>query len=130
MKALLLLIATLLAAVAQADSIETIQLQNRPAAELIPVIQPMLDAGGSLSGQGFQLFIRTSEQNLAQIRQIVRQLDTAAKQLLISVFQGSERDLRALRVGGGFRYQDDNADISVGSGAGAKRGADHHRDIA
>jgi hypothetical protein len=114
----------LLCGSAQADSIETIQLQHRPAAEIIPIIQPMLDAGGSVSGQGFQLFVRSSEQNLAQIRQLVETLDTAARQLLISVFQGSERDLRALAMSGGFRYQDDNADISVGSGGQTPRGAE------
>jgi len=110
--------------IAQADSIETIQLQNRPAAELIPVIQPMLDADGSVTGQGFQLFVRSNERNLAQIRQLVEKLDTAARQLLISVFQGSERDLRALAISGGFRYQDSNADIAVGSGGRPSRGAD------
>ena len=114
----------LLCSSARADSIETIQLQNRPAAEVIPIIQPMLDAGGSVSGQGFQLFVRSSERNLAQIRQLVETLDTAARQLLISVFQGSERDLRALAMSGGFRYQDDNADISFGSGGRPPRGAD------
>jgi hypothetical protein len=113
----------LLCGSAQADSIESIQLHNRPAAEVIPIIQPMLDAGGSVTGQGFQLFVRSSEQNLAQIRRLVETLDTAARQLLISVFQGSERDLRALAMSGGFRYQDDNADISVGSGGRPPRGA-------
>lgn len=121
---LVALLSLLLCASAQADSIETIQLQNRPAAELIPIIQPMLDAGGSVTGQGFQLFVRSSEQNLAQIRQLVAALDTAARQLLISVFQGSERDLRALAMSGGFRYQDDNTDISIGSGDRPPRGAD------
>ena len=114
----------LLCGSAQADSIETIQLHNRPAAEVIPIIQPMLDAGGSVTGQGFQVFVRSSEQNLAQIRQLVEKLDTAARQLLISVFQGSERDLRALAMSGGFRYQDDNTDIRVGSGGRPPRGAD------
>jgi len=124
MKRLLLLIVFLLAGAVQADSIETIELQNRPAAELIPIIQPLLDAGGSVSGQGFQLFVRSSEQNLAQIRQMVKRLDTAARQLMISVFQGSERDLRGLAVSGSFRYQDGDSGIRVGPGDRASRGAD------
>lgn len=123
---LLLLIAALLAAGAYADQIETIELRNRPASELIPIIQPMLDAGGSVSGQDFQLFVRSSEQNLAQIRELVRKLDTAARQLMISVFQGSERDLRGLAVSGGFRYRDNDTDIRVGSGARPAPGASVH----
>jgi len=114
----------LLSGIAQADSIETIQLQNRPAAEVIPIIQPMLDAGGSVTGHGFQLFLRSSEQNLAQIRKLVEKLDTKARQLLISVFQGSDRDLRALAMSGGFHYQDDNTDITIGAGGRPSRGAD------
>jgi len=123
MKSLLILVVALLAGIAQADSIEVIQLQNRPAAEVIPVIEPMLDADGSVTGQGFQLFVRGSEQNLAQIRQLVAKLDTAARQLLISVFQGSDRDLRALAVSGGFGYQDNNANISIGSAGRPSHGA-------
>lgn len=107
---------------AGADSIETIQLHHRPAAELIPLIKPMLHANDSVTGQGFQLFVRSSEQNLEQLRRMVEQLDTASQQLLISVFQGSERDLRALAVGGGFNYQGSDGDISVGSGERTTRG--------
>lgn len=111
---------------AQADTIETIQLQHRPAAELIPLLEPMLDASDSVTGQGFQLFVRSSEQNLVQLRRLVEQLDTASEQLLISVFQGSERDLRALAVGGGFSYQDGDTDIRVGSSERTSRGASVH----
>ncbi|MGD2075484.1 MAG: hypothetical protein PVG38_11275 [Gammaproteobacteria bacterium] len=120
---ILLLISSLLLGVAQADSIEMIQLENRPAAELIPVIEPLLDEGGSVTGQGFQLFLRTGEQNLEQIRRLVSQLDAAPKQLLISVFQGSERELRELRLSGGLRYRDDDATVSFGSGRPARGGA-------
>ncbi len=117
----------LLAGIVRADSIEIIPLHNRPAEELVPVIKPMLDADDSLTGQGFQLILRSDERKLAQIRALVRQLDTAPKQLLISVFQGSERDMRALDVSGQFRYRDEDADIRVGSGGRPPHaGADVH----
>ena len=107
---------------AGADRIETIQLQHRPAAEILPLIRPMLDSGDSVSGDGFQLFVRANDQSLEQLRHMVEQLDTASRQLLISVFQGSERDLRALAVGGGFSYRDNDTRVAVGSSEAAPGG--------
>ncbi|MEN8803278.1 MAG: hypothetical protein ABF297_15010 [Thiogranum sp.] len=118
---------SLLSGAALADSIQTIQLRHRPADEIMPVIKPMLGADDSLTGQGYQLFIRTSEQNFQQVRRMVSELDTAAKLLLVSVFQGNDRELRALGVSGNFQYQDSQADVSLGStGKSAKRGTDVH----
>jgi type II secretory pathway component GspD/PulD (secretin) len=107
-----------------AASIETIQLKNRPAEEIIPLIKPMLGPDDSISGQGFQLFIRTSDENLEQIAKMIARLDVAVKQLLISVFQGSERDLRAIGVSGGVEFQSDRVDASIGKTGGPSRGAD------
>jgi type II secretory pathway component GspD/PulD (secretin) len=108
-----------------ADPIQTIQLRHRPADEVMPVIKPMLGADDSLTGQGYQLFIRTSEKNFEQVRQMISKLDTAAKLLLISVFQGNDRELRALGVSGNLQVQDNNTDVSLGRpDKPAKRGAD------
>ncbi len=116
---------SLFAGAALADPIQTIQLTHRPADEIMPVIKPMLGTDDSLTGQGYQLFIRTSEQNFEQIKQMVSKLDTAAKLLLISVFQGNDRELRALGVSGNFQYQDADTNVSLGStDKPAKRGAD------
>ncbi len=80
---------------AVAQSLEIIELRNRPAEQVIPIVQPMLEKGGALSGTGFQLFVRTSPANLAQIRQMVASLDRAARQLIIQVRQDSDsRDSR------------------------------------
>jgi len=115
---------SLLSGAALADSIQTIQLRHRPADEVMPVIKPLLGPDDSLTGQGHQLFIRTSDKNFEQIRQLVGKLDTAAKMLLISVFQGNDRELRALGVGGNFQYQDGNANAGLGSSdKSEKRGA-------
>jgi len=122
----LLLSLGMLAAATRADSIATIQLHNRPAEEIIPIIKPMLGSTDSISGQGFQLFIRTTPENLAQVKQMIGKLDVAAKQLQISVFQGNDRDLRALSMQGSARYQDSNTAISIGSTGNKSRGADVH----
>ena len=110
----MLLALMLLASAAQAASITTIQLNNRPAAEVIPIIKPMLDAGEVVTGSGYKLFLRASPQSLEQVRDIIDALDTAAKMLQVSVFQGSEQDLETRSVSGNLQI--DNGNISVGIG--------------
>ena len=88
-----LLVLMLLASVVQAASITTIQLHNRPAVEIIPIVKPMLGANEVITGSGYKLFLRASPQSLEQVRDIIDALDAAAKILQVSVFQGSERDL-------------------------------------
>ena len=77
-------------ALGNAQSLEVIELRNRPAEQLIPLLRPMLDRDGAITGTGFQLIVRTSPANLAQIRQMVATLDRAARQLIIHVRQDSE----------------------------------------
>ena len=110
----MLLALMLLASAAQAASITTIQLNNRPAEEVIPIIKPMLDAGEVVTGSGYKLFLRASPQSLEQVRDIIDALDTAAKMLQVSVFQGSEQDLETRSVSGNLQI--DNGNISVGIG--------------
>lgn len=78
-----------------AQNLEIIELRNRPAEQIIPIVRPMLDRDGVMTGTGFQLMVRTSPQNLAQIRQMVASLDRAARQLIIHVRQ--DRDSQEAR---------------------------------
>ena len=85
-----------LALPAQSQSLEIIQLRNRPADQILPIVQPLVEPGGAVSGTGFQLIVRASPANLAQIKQVVASLDRAARQLVISVRQ--DADSRAERA--------------------------------
>lgn len=114
----LLILCLLLVSAVQAASITTIQLQNRPAEEVIPIIEPMLGPGEVITGQGFKLFLRASPETLEQVEEIVAALDTAPNMLQISVFQGSKRKLKKLNVSGSLQIEGDNASVGVGSQAG------------
>ena len=96
-RSLLFFLATLTAApLVQAQGLEILQLRHRPADQLIPIVRPLLDQGGAVTGTGFQLIVRTSPANLAQIRQVVASLDRAARQLIITVRQDADtRDSRS-----------------------------------
>jgi type II secretory pathway component GspD/PulD (secretin) len=121
---LVLFLLYLTASAARAEAITTFQLQNRPAEEVLPVVEPMLGPNETITGQGFKLFLRASPETQAQVRQMIDSLDVAAKMLLISVFQGNDRDLRALAVGGHFEAQSGDGSLSVGSDKPRGRGAD------
>jgi hypothetical protein len=111
----LLGLALLLSWAVHANSITTIQLMNRPAEEVIPIIKPMLGAGDAITGQGFKLFLRSSAQTLEEVRDIIDALDVAARTLQISVFQGSEQSLEAMQVNGKIQIENDNVSVNVGT---------------
>jgi hypothetical protein len=77
---------------AQATVLEVIPLRYRQAAELIPIIQPMLPREGSVSGFQGQLVVRTTPANLEEIKRILASLDTAPRQLVITVRQETDVD--------------------------------------
>lgn len=104
-----------LASAARADSVSNIQLQNRPAEEVIPIIEPMLDENDAISGQGFQIFLRSSPQTLARVKSMLEVLDTPARVLQISVAQGSEREIRKLGIDANLQIERGDVSADVGS---------------
>lgn len=88
--------------------LDVIELRHRSADELVPLIQPMLVQGGSLSGTGYQLFLKTSPANRADIRKMIAALDKPARRLIIRI----AHDLQATRMA-----QGGEAALVVGQGA-------------
>lgn len=70
--------------------LEVIPLHYRTADEVIPVLRPMLAPEGTLSGFKGQLIVRTTPENLAEIKRILATLDSAPRQLLITVRQDAD----------------------------------------
>ncbi|HED16859.1 MAG TPA: hypothetical protein ENI64_08635 [Gammaproteobacteria bacterium] len=113
---------------AQAGGINTavIDLNNRSAQELIPLIKPHLP-GLSLSGRGFQLIARGSQSDLQNLKVMLEQLDRTVKRLRITVdFTGgkyssnqstsasgkiSNRDSHVTVKSYGTRNRDDGAQV-------------------
>ena len=106
----------LLVSAVHADSMSTIQLQNRPAEEVIPIIKPMLGANDVITGEGFKIFLRSSPETLERVRQMIDVLDIRAKVMLVSVFQGSERDLGELGISATIQIETGNASVDIGNG--------------
>ncbi|NOZ37026.1 MAG: hypothetical protein GXP11_02960 [Gammaproteobacteria bacterium] len=68
-----------------AMQLETFNLRNRPAVDLLPLVKPFLDPEGAIRGQGYKLFVKSTGANLEQISQIIGELDVALKRLRISI---------------------------------------------
>jgi hypothetical protein len=119
----LLALAMLAGVPALADELEIIDLHHRRADDVIPIVLPLLEAGGALTGADDKLFVRSSPANLAQIREAVTAIDRPQRQLLITVGQGSvaARDGAAVRgsatIGSGDVRVGVNRPPAGGSGA-------------
>lgn len=72
---------------AQDLKLEIIPLRHRLTDEILPVLQPLMAPGGTLSGMNNQLIIRTTEINLAELKQVLARIDQAARRLKIYVRQ-------------------------------------------
>lgn len=87
---------------AVANELEIIALKHRSAEEVLPIIRPLLDKDDVASGMNYQLILRTSPRNLAQIRKLLESIDAAPRRLKITVMQNvdSESIARLTEVSG------------------------------
>jgi len=82
--------------------LEIITLRYRTAEQVLPVLRPLVEPGGTLSGSRGQLFLRASPANVADIKRALEAIDRPSKRLQISVrFEdATERERRALGASG------------------------------
>ena len=108
-------------AMAQATVLEVITLNYRTAEQVIPLIQPMLAREGSVSGMQNQLIVRTTPENLEEIRRILASVDAMPRRLLITVRQDtdSDRNRNAAEVSGSVGNE--RARVTI-PGSGDRRG--------
>lgn len=100
--ALLMLLLCLPTFAALADEVEVIPLRHRTIEQIIPTLQPLLDAGGAITGANNALIVRSSRANIEDLKRIVTTLDTPPRRLLISVRQDVSADVarRELQASG------------------------------
>ena len=98
LKRLLVLLSILasLAASAQAVRTEIIEFGYISAAEIIPVLKPLVPAPGSVSGIYTTLVVKSTPDNLEDILAVIQNLDRAPRNLLIILRHGiSDRSHRS-----------------------------------
>jgi len=120
---LIALAGMLLATVLHAQEMRVINLKFRLADEVLPILQPLVEPGGVITGTDNVLFVRTSERNFAQIQQAVVTLDRAPRQLLISVGQGNTVDGNSAAVRGSGTVGSGDVQVGVNQPPGLDPGA-------
>ena len=67
------------------NMLEIISLRHRTVDQVLPALRPLLEPGGTLSGQNNQLFVRASPGNLAELKRALGAIDRPLRRLQISV---------------------------------------------
>jgi type II secretory pathway component GspD/PulD (secretin) len=80
---------------AGAQQMEIIELQSKNVEQVLPVLQPLLEPGGTLTGMNNQLFLRASPRNRAEIKKALAALDTPTRRLIIRTSQNREAESHA-----------------------------------
>lgn len=94
--------------------IETLQLHNRTSSEVIPVLQPFIAQGGMLTGTGYKLIIKSTPENIEEIKRLLADIDTSLKQVLITV--ALSHQLEQLQQAEQSQVQMQSGDVSVSVG--------------
>ena len=67
------------------QALEIIPLRHRTVEQVLPTLRLLVEAGGTLTGQGNQLIVRASPANLADLRRALDAIDRPLRRLQISV---------------------------------------------
>src|SRR4029077_11545150 len=111
-----LLIAVVVAGEAAAQgALEVIPLRHRTADQVLPALRPLMEPGATLTGQGTQLIVRTSPDNLAELRRALADLDRPLSRLQISVrFEDAlERAAQGVETSGRITNRGSSVDVRV-----------------
>ena len=83
----LLLVAFGLSAISTAETmqLEKIELQHIPARDVIPLIKPFLAEKAVISAKGYTIIVKTTAENMPQVKALIHDLDIPTKQLQITV---------------------------------------------
>ena len=95
---------------AQQTVLEVIDLKYRSAEQIVPMLKPLLAPGGTISSLQNRVILRTTPQNMAELKKVLDAVDTMPKRLVISVRQEA--------VGTGLANE---AEVSGSIGAGDAR---------
>ncbi len=107
---------------AVAQELAIIELRHRRAEDVIPVVQPLVEPGGVVSGVDDKLLVRTSPANLAQIRAALEVIDRPQRQLLITVGQGTMTDTGTARARGSATIGGGDVQVGVNRPPSAQSG--------
>ena len=98
---------------AEEMSIEIIPLQYRSVDDVVDILRPLVTPGGTVTGMNNQLVIKTTPGNLVDLKKVLRNLDYAARRLLITVKQDIKGQMLTSEDSLSGRYS--SGDVTVSS---------------
>ena len=104
--ALFVLFALGFAGPAHAD-VEVLTLRYRNAEQVLPILRPLVESGGAVSGMQNQIVVRASRRNIDEIRRVLASIDSQPRRLMILVRQDTADNVqgRGAAVGGTINSQ-------------------------
>jgi len=99
------------------DRLEVIPLRHATVEQVLPALRPLLAPGGALTGQRNQLIVRTTPQNLEELRRALEVLDAPARRLEILVRFDSAGEDASQAVQADARISNRDSRVVVRGGA-------------
>ncbi len=89
-------------------TLEIIELEHTLASDILPLVQPLVVQGGTVTGMHDRLVVKTTSANLSEIKNVLAAFDRAPKTLRITVKQDQAQQSRIQEdaVSGRFRAGD------------------------
>lgn len=103
--ALLLVVGSVPSTAAREQQLEIIPLRHRLVQEVLPQLQALLAPEGTLTGSGSQLIVRTTPENLVELKTALGALDTVPIRLRVTVSQSRRDETAASNAGARVTYE-------------------------
>ena len=122
MRAAALIAAVLWSASAAAQyALEIIPLRHATAEQVLPVLQPLLEPGATISAASNQLFVRASPANVADLKRVLETIDRAPRRLQILVRYGEAGSSARSDLGAGGVISNRGSSVEIRAGAAARQ---------
>lgn len=109
---------------AGAAELTVIDLHNRTAAEVLPVLQPLVGADAAVSGMDYKLFVRGTAEDVARIQEALAVLDRTPRQLMVSVRYNSHPQDKSSDVGVAGTITNNGSQVGVRAGTTIRTASD------
>ena len=94
-------------------ALEIIPLRHTTVDQVLPALRPLLEPGGTLTGQQGQLIVRASPANVAEIRRALEAIDRASRSLQILVRFDDSGDFARQQIEASGRIGNRGSDVEV-----------------
>jgi len=94
-------------------ALEIIPLKHTTVDQVLPALRPLLEPGGTLTGQQGQLIVRASPANVAEIRRVLEAIDRPARRLQILVRFDDSTQASSQEIGAGGRISNRGSDVEL-----------------